>query len=244
MMPDQYRQSYQGRDRAQHWERNADLVIPRRQETFEVILDALNLPADSTPRLIDLGAGTGSLAEKAIRRWPGARIVCLDGSAEMIEIGREKMADFGDDVTWLKRDLADPAWATGIEGPFDGVASSFAIHMIPDEAKRRAYRWAFEALRPGARFVSADRLKAPTPVLDAEYHERWMAHIVRQTREILGKDVALDTVRERQRSMDDAANLKCITLEENLTLLREAGFSVVECFWKDWQRAVYGGLKF
>jgi hypothetical protein len=68
-----------------------------------------------------------------------------------------------------------------------------------------------------------------------------MQHIVRRTKEVLGKDVALATVRERQRSMDQAAELKCATLEQNMDWLREAGFAAIECYWKNRQWAVFGG---
>ncbi|MBI4769743.1 MAG: class I SAM-dependent methyltransferase, partial [Chloroflexi bacterium] len=87
-MGDRYSQTYHSHERARHWEQRADLVMPRRQEVFEVILAALGLPDEAAPRLIDLGAGTGSLAERALARWPGARVVCVDSSAEMIERGQ------------------------------------------------------------------------------------------------------------------------------------------------------------
>lgn len=160
----------------------------------------------------------------------------------MIEIGRDRLNGFGERVSWLERDLSDRDWAEGVQGPFDGAISSYAIHLLPDEAKRQIYRWAFGALRPGARLVSADRLRAASPALDAEYHEHWMQFIVCRTKEALGKDVPVEVVRERQQQMDAAVNLHCLTLEGNLALLRDAGFQVVECFWKDRQRAVFGGV--
>jgi tRNA (cmo5U34)-methyltransferase len=115
------------------------------------------------------------------------------------------------------------------------------IHLIPDDAKWRLYRWAFEHLVPGGVLINADRLRAATPTLDDVYHELWMQHIVRRTKEVLGKDVALATVRERQRTMDQAAGLQCATLEQNTDWLREAGFAAVECYWKNGQWAVFGG---
>jgi tRNA (cmo5U34)-methyltransferase len=236
-----YTQSYEGRERAQHWDDRADLVIPRRQELLEMILSVMAVAADRDDlRVVDLGAGTGVLADKILQRWPQASVVCVDKSAEMIEIGSAK---FGDDsrVLWLQRDLAAPDWPAGLATPFEVVVSSLTIHLIPDDAKRHLYRWAFEHLVPGGVLVNADRLRAATPALDDVYHELWMQHIVRRTKEVLGKDVALATVRERQRTMDQAAGLKCTTLEQNMDWLRGTGFAGVECYWKNGQWAVFGG---
>jgi tRNA (cmo5U34)-methyltransferase len=239
-----YTQSYEGRERAQHWDSRADLVIPRRQEFLEMIVSVMAAAVITDDRddlrVIDLGAGTGVLADKILTRWPRASVVCVDKSAEMIEIGSAK---FGNDprVLWLQRDLAAPDWPAGLATPFDAVVSSLTIHLIPDDAKCCLYRWAFEHLVPGGVLVNADRLRAATPALDNVYHELWMQHIVRRTKEVLGKDVALATVRERQRSMDQAAELKCVTLEQNMDWLREAGFAAVECYWKNGQWAVFGG---
>ncbi|OGO41139.1 MAG: hypothetical protein A2Z04_08925 [Chloroflexi bacterium RBG_16_57_9] len=238
-----YQQSYQGRERAEHWERRADLVIPRRQEVFEVILAVLPFPREAAIRVIDLGSGTGSLAEKILQGWPRAAVMCVDSSPEMVEIGQARLTDFGERATWLLADLEDPGWLANVPTPLEAVVSTYAIHLTTDETKRRLYRWGYEVLAPGGCLINADRLQAVSPVLDALYHELWMQFIVRHTKAVLDKDVPIETVRERQRSMDESAGLKCITLEQNLAWLREAGFPVVECFWKDWQRAVFGGYK-
>lgn len=238
-----YQQSYQSRERAEHWERRADLVIPRRQEIFDVVLTVLPFPVDAAIRIIDLGAGTGGLAEKILQRWPRASVVCVDNSAEMIEIGQAKLSDYGQKVSWLLADLEDPGWLAQVPSPLEAVVSTFAVHLTTDETKRRLYRWSYAVLAPGGCLINADRLRAASPALDTLYHELWMQFIVRNTKAVLGKDVPIETIRERQRNMDAAAGLKCATLEQNLAWLREAGFPVVECFWKDWQRAVFGGFK-
>src|SRR5512137_2311723 len=101
-----YTQSFEGRERAQHWDSRADLVIPRRHEFMEMMLSVMVIADDRDDlRVIDLGAGTGVLADKILQRWPRASVVCADKSAEMIEIGSAK---FGGDsrVLWLQRDLA------------------------------------------------------------------------------------------------------------------------------------------
>jgi hypothetical protein len=70
-----------------------------------------------------------------------------------------------------------------------------------------------------------------------------MDFIVRQTRKVLGKEVTLETVTTRQRSLDEAAGVKSATLEDILAWLKQAGFAQVACYWKYFQWAIFGASK-
>src|SRR5690349_7190514 len=52
---------------------------------------ALQLPADAEARVIDVATGTADLAIDIARRHPGARVVGVDPSLKMLEIGRHKV---------------------------------------------------------------------------------------------------------------------------------------------------------
>lgn len=242
-MGEGYRQGYEGRERAQSYDRLADVVIPRRREMLAAMVTVLPFAEDSPLRVLDLGSGSGAVAETVLQRYPQATIVCLDKSAEMLDLGVSKHAQRAGRIQFLQRDLEDPAWSSALAGPWHAVLSCMAVHLLPDDAKQALYRQAHEMLAPGGWFVSADRLRAASPYLDGVYHELWLKHIVQQTQDVLGKEVTIATVRERQRSLDAAAGLRCATLEQNLSWLQQVGFAGVECYWKDWQRAVFGGSK-
>lgn len=243
MATDPYQQSWQGRERAQQYDRNADVLVPRRAEMLANIVRILPYGVDTPIRVLDLGAGTGALEQAILARYPQASVTGVDSAAGMIEIGLAKLAGYGEQVHLLLRDLEKDDWNAGLEGPWDAIVSAMAIHILSDESKQRLYRQCFAMLKPGGWFVCADRLKAASPALDELYHELWLEHMVRQTKEVLGKDVPLETMRQRQRSLDQAAGLHRVTLEQSLSWLHAAGFASVDCFWKDWQRAIFGGMK-
>lgn len=96
-------------------------------------------------RVLDAGCGTGRDAAAALARWPGLRLVLVDGSAQMLEQARTKVGDAAD---YLQADLMQPI---PVE-PVDAVMSVAAFHWVPDHAVLFAHLAAVMA--PGAPLVS------------------------------------------------------------------------------------------
>jgi trans-aconitate methyltransferase len=93
-------------------------------------------------RVLDLGCGTGDLAEAIARR--GATVVGLDASPETVRAARTKYPHLAFAV--------GRAEAFRAEQPFDAVFSNAALHgMRPPEPVVRAIR---AALRPGGCLVA------------------------------------------------------------------------------------------
>ena len=61
--------------------------------SHEVIVDLL--PKSRPIRILDLGAGTGLLAERILTVLPHSAVTCLDFSPAMIEESRKRLSDFG-----------------------------------------------------------------------------------------------------------------------------------------------------
>jgi tRNA (cmo5U34)-methyltransferase len=240
---DSYQQSWQGQERAQKYEQRADLVLPKRQEMLSLIVQLIPFGRDEPLQVLDLGTGTGVPAQRVLQDFPKANIICVDKSSEMMEIGRAKLAEYGDRARFVQADLENPAWNDGLPDKFDAIVSALAFNLLTDGAKQRLFARCYEMLEPRGGLVFSDRLRAADETVDRFYLDQWMSFIVRQTKEVLDKEVTLETVTARQRSLDEAAGVKSATLEDILTWLRQAGFAQVECYWKYFQWAVFGALK-
>jgi len=240
---DSYQQSWQGRERAQKYEQRADLALPKRQEMLSLIVQLIPFGRDEPLRVLDLGTGTGVPAQRVLQDFPRANIICVDKSAEMMEIGCAKLAECGDRVRFVQADLGDLAWNNGLPDKFDAIVSALAFNLLTDGAKRRLFAQCYEMLEPRGRLVFSDRLRSADEAVDRFYLDQWMNFIVHRTREVLGKEVTLETVTARQRSLDEAAGVKSATLEDVLAWLKQAGFAQVECYWKYFQWAVFGASK-
>jgi tRNA (cmo5U34)-methyltransferase len=104
---------------------------------------------------LELGIGTGRTATAVRSVVPGARLVAIDASAEMLSHARSAHPDADLRVSRLEDDL--PA------GPFDLVYSALAVHHLDGPAKADLFRRVAEALRPTGRFVLGDVIVPADP---------------------------------------------------------------------------------
>lgn len=80
-------------------------------------------------RLLDAGCGTGASTAALLRAAPRARIVAVDGSAEMLARARSKT--WPETVEFVHAPLDGLAEA-GVAGPFDGILAAYLVRNLPD----------------------------------------------------------------------------------------------------------------
>jgi tRNA (cmo5U34)-methyltransferase len=99
-------------------------------------------------RLLELGTGSGETARRVLARHPGATLVGIDSSADMLAAAREVLP--GADLREAR--LEDPL----PDGPFDVVFSALAVHHLDGPGKADLFERVAAVLEPGGRFVLAD----------------------------------------------------------------------------------------
>jgi len=98
----------------------------------------------ASPNLVyDLGCGAGNVTRFLADRWPAARVIGIDGSAEMLAKARADLPQ----VEWLQADLA--SWRPA--QPADVIYSNAALHWIEDHAP--VFVALFQSLAPGGTFA-------------------------------------------------------------------------------------------
>jgi tRNA (cmo5U34)-methyltransferase len=205
--------------------------VPRatqRQHQFVMVRAHVPFKPEDSFRYINLGAGGGGLDEVILKQFPHAEATLLDGSPVMLSAAGDLLAPFGDRVTYAQGNFATPEWRDAVNGTFDVAVSTIAIHNLFDGGRIRAlYGELFQVMNEGGFFVNFDLIRMESPQL--RFQAQWA-----------------------QRDPDagiggggggGGGSRPPGTMAEQLGWLREAGFVAVDCFWREYGRALFGGWR-
>ncbi|WP_342561368.1 MerR family transcriptional regulator [Paenibacillus sp. FSL R7-0345] len=129
-----------------------DQLVQENKRKYKDYEEALSLIVEWVSpirgeRGLDIGTGTGNLAGRLIDA--GAEMTGVDQSNEML---KECQRKFPSIETKLGNFLALPC----LDGKFDFVVSSFALHHLTDDQKRMAIQEMRRVLKPHGRICIAD----------------------------------------------------------------------------------------
>jgi SAM-dependent methyltransferase len=206
----------------QEWVSKDSRRVAEREAQFSAAIAWLSVFLDGRSRVMDLGCGPGTLAEKLLTAFPEISVICSDGSDEMLSLARQRLASFGKRGSFIRADFAVENWTTGFPGELDAVVSARAIHNLRKlKLIGPVYGQILELLRPGGLFLNIERVNFSTPALRRYYRELQMK------------------TRGRAAKMDGAAP----SLLQQFRLLKHAGFGDIDCFWREGNTAIVGGFK-
>jgi ubiquinone/menaquinone biosynthesis C-methylase UbiE len=218
------------------------LLIPDRQRQLDVVLRVVRLSCPKARFILDLGAGDGILLATLLEAFPEASGVAVDFSPLMLDQARQRLSKFGRRARTLEADLGDSTWKMSLAGPVDVVVSGFAIHHLTDERKRTLYQEIFDLLSEGGVFLNCEHVASTTPRIEQMFDDAMTDHLYQRRKE-KGESVTPEQVRQEFLERPDrAANILAL-VEDQCRWLRDIGFRDVDCFWKYFELAIFGGVK-
>lgn len=224
----------------EEWVNRQQAADPARTERFQLMCDLFPFPADAAVTILDVGAGYGPVSKFILDRFPNATCIAQDGSTPMLQRAQQRMAGYGARFTISQADLFDQDWLPTQYGPFDAAVSASCLHNLRDFQRISAiYRDIRAHLKPGGVFLNFDLVNAPTLTLRQHYDRVSVAQRQRDGAPSTGVDAMIQ--RARQTPTHAPVQAFPANLDQHLVALRAAGFTEVDCFWKDLRRALYGG---
>jgi tRNA (cmo5U34)-methyltransferase len=219
-------------------------AIPMAHEQIGVMMSVLKTREQPIERFMDLGCGDGILGAAILGEYPSAHGVFADFSGPMLEQAREQLKDYAGQLAFENLDYGHPAWVDRIttQAPFDAIVSGYSIHHQPDARKRQVYGEIFSLLKPGGWFVNIEHVSSAAQ-LNIDLFEN---HYVTARYAIEQRDGGTRTfeqlAEEYKNRPDKAANILAPT-ELQCDWLREIGYEEVDCYFRIYELAVFGGRK-
>ena len=190
--------------------------IPAYEQMLDAAVGSLRALPAHAPTIVDLGTGTGALAERCLRAFPAAHVIGVDEDPAILAMARARLAGHGRAASFVQ----DSFLATAIPA-CDAVVASLSLHHVHDAGRKAAlYRECRAAVGAGGWLVSADCFLSDPPAMHAE-REAWRAHM-RQTY----ADSEIDTYFEAWSRED-----RYFPLERELSWIHAAGFAA-EPVWR------------
>ena len=235
------------RDLLQRWDQQQTAYIRHRALRFDTIARVVAASCGSSPRILDLAAGPGSLTAALLAQLPEAEAVAVDKDPVLVRIAREVFR--GDQrVRVVDADLDSSTWVAAVtdERPFDAIVSSTALHWLTPDVLTRVYGECAGLLRPGGVLLNGDHLyydaiSAPTlrsiserdadeflRASHAEGAEEWDAWWA--AAEAI-PDFADEAAERARRWAGSEPPLK-VTLGYHLEALRSVGFAETGTVWQ------------
>jgi tRNA (cmo5U34)-methyltransferase len=219
-------------------------AIPLAQEQIGIMMSILKTRSQPIESFLDLGCGDGILGAAILGTYPNSRGVFADFSEPMLEQAREQLKEYAGQLAFENFDYGDPAWVNRIKpkGPFDAIVSGYSIHHQPDTRKRQVYAEIYSLLKPGGWFINIEHVASASQLnIDLfENHYVSVRHSIETNNG--GKRTYNEIADEYKNRPDKAANILAPT-ELQCDWLREIGYEEVDCYFRVYELAVFGGRR-
>jgi len=219
-------------------------AIPLAQEQIGVMISILKSRKEPVESFLDLGCGDGILGAAILGEYPTARGVLADFSEPMLEQARELLKDDADQIALENLDYGNPAWVDKMQAysPFDVVVSGYSIHHQPDGRKRQLYEEIFSLLGPHGWFINIEHVSSAAQLNIALFENHYITarHILEQNN---GGTRTFDQLAEEYENRSDKAANILAPVELQCDWLREIGYEEVDCYFRIYELAVFGGRK-
>jgi tRNA (cmo5U34)-methyltransferase len=147
----------------------------------------------------------------------------------MLEEAKSRFSDSSAKVEYVTKDYS----VEPIDGKFDLIISALSIHHLTDIEKEALFNKVFLSLNNNGLFINADQVLGETTLIENAYRNEWLKQV--KEKGVTDSSLAQALGRMKEDKMS--------TLSQQLTWLKDANFTEVNCWYKSYSFVVYSGCK-
>jgi tRNA (cmo5U34)-methyltransferase len=222
----------------------ASVAVPAREEQVATLLCLLPFGRDEAFHVVELASGEGALSQAILEAFPAATVLALDGEASMRQATAARLQSYGERARVAAFDLASSDWYHELDGA-DAVVSSLCVHHLNGEGKRKLFAAIHSHLSGRGCLLIADLIlpqrEEARPLFAATWDRSARERSIAQTGDTALFDLFVRETWNYYRYPDPFDQPS--PLFEQLLWLKDAGFTVVDCFWMQAGHAIYGAYR-
>ena len=217
---------------AESYDREILNTMPYYDEVYNQIADVVSAAfLNKAVSWLDIGCGTGKMANVAFEQCNLESMVCIDRSSAMLEAARQKIGS--SQLQGIRREQT----ATGPAGveflklsveeieyysQFDVITSILVNHYMTYEERMTAVRNCYDALKEEGIYITFENFAPCDEAMKNLYLERWKKY-----QHSKGK-----SIKECEKHLSRYnTEYFPITIQEQIKILRDCGFMSAEIFW-------------
>jgi len=204
-------------------------LIPCFDEFYGIALDVIPFHKSESIKVLDLGAGTGLFSHLVSKHYPKAEFVLYDLSDAMLEEAKNRFSKSESKVEYVTKNYATKQ----IDGKYDLIISALSIHHLTNLEKEALFNKVFLSLNNNGVFINADQALGDTVLIENHYRNEWLKQVKAKGATDSSLALALERMKEDKMS----------TLSQQLTWLKDANFTEINCWYKNYSFVVYSGCK-
>jgi len=218
---------------ARNWDADAEVGNPTRALQLDLVASLVAAEYRAGTSILDLGAGSGQVEAVLLTARPDARIVAVDASPAMLALAKDRLVEAGSQLDFVLGDFAEPERIVLPAREYGIALLIQTLHHVPDDRKRRVLALLARTLSPQGLLILVDRLSFEDPALRSVHASMWNWL---ERRSAVKSGWSPEQLFERLAGKEDHT----ASLEQHLTMLREAGFRAA-CLELQLNRAVFVG---
>lgn len=210
------------------YDKNIVATLPYYEEYFKQIIEIVQTAFHIPIVWLDIGCGTGKMADMAIRNLQVENMICCDNSPQMLKIAKERVRSSNIDFreSLIQNLLYD--------SDFDVITAILITHYLEYEERIVSIKNCYNALKKNGLFFTVENFAPSNDIFKRLYLERW-------------KNYQYENGKSKEECQSHVLRYNTeyfpVTIMEQIHVLQECGFKNVEIFWCSYMQVGILGIK-
>lgn len=210
------------------YDKNIVATLPYYEEYFKQIIEIVHTAFHKPVTWLDIGCGTGKMADMAIRSFQMENLICCDNSPQMLKIAKERVCsskvDFRESLIQNLHYNSD----------FDVITAILITHYLEYEERITSIRNCYSALKKNGLFFTVENFAPNNDIFKRLYLKRW-------------KNYQYENGKNEEECQSHILRYNTeyfpVTITEQIHVLQKCGFKNVEIFWCSYMQVGILGIK-